>query len=285
MINWAKLCKLCNKKLTRQIITYETNSRCSFLSVLFSCGKDKTETVVALPRQYELNNQPEALPAYDQANYGIYKGVVINAGDSTATFKFNLYNGSSEPYALFYAHGMLQDSLVRYVKNNFGLMAFPQVKDNETITLNASFYATYFSSYRIGFGPIAGFNTNADGTSYLMETQLYNNQTLNALLKEKSSGQVHCFEGSYSGLDSGRIAFAVAPDSIIGIRASIWNPQFFKLMTAKVSNNNFTIMHYDDIGGNEFIFTGRIENNQCSGTWIKSSNPGVVNNFAARRTL
>ena len=280
-----KLCKLCDQKLTRKLLLMKQITAVLFLSMIFSCGKDKTEPVFALPRQYELNNQPEALPAYDQANYGIYKGVVINAGDSTATFKFNLYNGTGEPYALFYAHGMLQDSLVRYVKDNSGLMAFPQVKDNETIALHAGFYATYFSSCRIGFGPIAGFNTSANGTSYLMETQLYNNQTLNALLKEKSSGQVYCFEGAYSGLDSGRIAFAVAPDSIIGIRASIWNPQFFKLMTSKVSNNNFTISQYDDIGGNEFIFTGRIENNQCSGTWTKSSNPGVVNNFSARRTL
>lgn len=253
--------------------------------VFFSCQKDKVTLSAPFPRSYELTNSPEALSTFDFSNYGIYKGVVINAQDSSATFKFNLYNASNEPYGLFYSNGILQDSLVRYSKDNSGLIAYPQKKDTARIPLNAPFYVTYFSSYRIGFGPIVGFNTTANGISYIMETQLYNNQTLNAVLKEKSDNQVYCFEGSYSGLDSGRIAFAISSDSIVGIRASIWNPQFFKLMTANVSSNNFTINQYDDISGNMFIFTGQIVNNKCFGTWTKSSNSGVTNNFITKRTL
>lgn len=255
------------------------------LLLFFSCQKDKTQPVAPFPRPYELTNTPEGLSIFDVSNYGIYKGVVINSQDSSATFKINLYNASNSPYTLFYLNGTVQDSLIRYSKDNSGLMAFPQKVDTGMIPLNASFYSTYFSSYRIGFGPIVGFNTTANGISYNMETQLYSNQTLNAVLKEKSGNQVYCFEGSYSGLDSGRIAFAISSDSIVGIRASIWNPQFFKIMTANVSNNSFTITQLDDISGNTFIFTGRIENNKCLGTWTKSSNSGIINNFTTNRTL
>lgn len=255
------------------------------LLIFFSCQKDKLQSSAPFPRKYELINSAEGLSIFDLSNYGIYKGVVINSQDSSATFKLNLYNASNEPYSLFYSSGNLQDSLIRYSKDNSGLMVFPQKIDTARIPLNAAFYSTYFSSYRIGFGPIVGFNTTAHAISYTIETQLYNNQTLNAVLKEKSNNQVYCFEGSYSGLDGGRVAFAISSDSIIGIRASIWNPQFFKIMTANVSNNSFTINQFDDISGNTFIFTGRIESNKCFGTWTKSSNLSIINDFTTKRTL
>jgi len=172
------------------------------LLIFFSCQKDKLQPVAPFPREYELTNTPEGLSIFDFSNYGIYKGVVINSQDSSATFKLNLYNASNTTFGLFYLNGIAQDSLIRYSKDNSGLMAFPQKVDTARIPLNATFYSTYFSSYRIGFGPIVGFNTTANGISYNIETQLNNNQTLNAVLKEKSNNQVYCFEGSYSCLDS-----------------------------------------------------------------------------------
>ena len=255
------------------------------LLIFFSCQKEKSQPIAHYPKEYELSNFPEGLSIFDFSNYGIYKGVVINSQDSSATFKLNLYNASNQPYALFYLNRKVQDSLIRYTNSNSGFMAFPQKVDTARIPFNAAFYSTYFSSYLIGFGPIVGFNTTAKGISYIMETQLYNNQTLNAVLKEKSNNQVYCFEGSYSGLDSGRVAFVVSSDSIVGIRASIWNPQFFKIMTATVSNNNFTINQVDDTSGNTFIFNGKIENNKCFGTWTKGSNSSIINNFTTIRTL
>lgn len=264
------------KQITGTIIT---------LLIFISCQKGKSQSVALFPREYELVNTPEGLSIFDFSNYGIYKGVVINSQDKSATFKLNIYNASNHPYALFYLNRKVQDSLIRYAKNNSGLMAFPQKVDTVSIPLNAAFYSTCFSSYLIGYGPIVGFNTTANGISYIMETQLYNNQTLNAVLKEKSNSQVYCFIGSYSGLDSGRVAFVVSSDSIVGIRASIWNPQFFKIMTATVSNYNFTINQVDDTSGNTFTFNGKIENNKCFGTWTQNSNSSIINNFTTLRTL
>lgn len=263
----------------------QINGSIIILLILFSCQKDKLQVVAPFPREYELGNTSEGLSIFDFSSYGIYKGVVINSQNKSATFKFNLYNASNQPYSLFYFNKKVQDSLIRYLSSNSGFMDFPQKIDTARIPLNAAFYSTYFSSYKIGYGPIVGFNTTANGISYIMETQLYNNQTLNAVLKEKSNNQVYCFEGSYSGLDSGRVAFVMSSDSIVGIRSSIWYPQFFKIMTATVSNNNFTINQVDDISGNKFIFNGKIENNKCFGTWTKSSNLSMINNFTTLRTL
>ena len=85
---------------------------------------------------YTLTNQPEADAANDLSNYGIYKGVVINAQDSTATFKFNLYNRADQPYALMrasaYAPALARIGVARVP--NLGL-ARPQ--------------AAYYSFYRV----------------------------------------------------------------------------------------------------------------------------------------
>jgi hypothetical protein len=257
-----------------------------FLVCLFiACNKDKSNSLPPLNTNYVLPGNPEALPIFDAANYGIYKGVVINAQDSTGTFKFNLYNNHDQPYALFYTNNKVQDSLIRYVKDNSGNMLIPQIPDTSKIPLNASFYYTYFSSYHIGRGPLVGFNIKASGLLPVMDVQLYNNATLDIILKERSDKQVYCYEGAYSGLDSGRIAFVISSDTLIGIRASIWNPQFFKVMSAGVSNNSFTINQFDDISGNTFIFTGSIQNNRCEGTWTKSSNSAIINQFTSKRTL
>ena len=257
------------------------------VGVIFNACSPKDHATPPPPfnPDYALTNQPEADAANDQSNYGIYKGVVINAQDSTATFKFNLYNHASQPYGLFYTLLKVQDSLVRYMKDNNGLIKFPLEQDTAMIPLNANFYYTYFSSYRNGFGPLVGFNVTAHGATYVMDAQLYNNQTLNAILKETSTKQVFCYEGNYGGADSGRIAFVHTADSIVAIRASISSPQFFHVMKGAVVNNHFSIDQVDDISGLEFTFTGTLLNNVCTGTWTKFSVPGVENPFTAKRTL
>lgn len=253
---------------------------------LSSCGKDPVPPTPAFSTEYQLPDRPEAMAAYDNSNYGIYKGVVINAQDSTATYKFNLYNYSAQPYALLYTGDKVQDSLVRYQKDNNGYILLPQKADTTRVPLNGPFYYTYFSSYNIGHSlSLVGFNVSAFGNGYQMSTQLYGNSTLNAILKEKSNNQVFCYEGSYNGSDSGRIAFVMSTDSIVAIRASVWSPQFFKLATAHVTNGSFTLLQPDDVSGNTFTFTGTVQNNTCLGTWTKSSIPSVVNQFKAVRTL
>jgi hypothetical protein len=259
-----------------------------FLAIVcYSCNRNNnTAPPPPLPfdTNYVLPAHAEALPQYDSANYGIFKGVTINALDSTATCKFNLYNNSREPYVLLYTNNKVRDSLVRYKTDATGYIAFPPQKDSSLIPFNASFYYAYFSSYNVGIATIQ-FNVTGFGKSYVMNVNLRGNQTLDAILKERSNSQVTCYEGSYSGSDSGRVCFVMSADSIIGIRASIWSPQFFKNMSTHYSGNTFTLVQGDDISGNTFTFKGTIQNNTCSGTWTKSSASSVINQFSTARTL
>lgn len=121
---------------------------------------------------------------------------------------------------------------------------------------------------------------------YFAEAQNRGNQTLNAILKERSNSQVTCYQGAYSGgSDSGCISLVMSADSIIGIRASAWYGQLFKNMSAHYSGNTFTLVQPDDVSGNVFTFKGTIQNNTCDGTWTKSSAPSVTNHFSTVRTL
>lgn len=253
--------------------------------VFLSCKDDDAPPKEPFNKNYTLSNSPEALVAHDASNYGIYKGVALNAQDSTATVKFNFYNNSSQPYALFYRNNEVYDSLVRYKTDGLGNMSLPQQQNNEAVPLNAASYTALYSSYNPGYGPLVWFRVKANGAEPFLGTQLYYNYTICTVAKEKSNKQVMCFEGSYRGQDSGRLAFVVSADSISGLRASVWNPQFFNIMTAVVQNGQFVINQYDDVSGNTFTFTGSVQNSQCSGTWTKSSTPAVVNQFTTRRTL
>jgi hypothetical protein len=129
------------------------------------------------------------------------------------------------------------------------------------------------------------FKVTGQGNS-IMNVNYRANQTLNAILKERSNSQVTCYQGSYSGgSDSGCISLVMSADSIIGIRASAWYGQFFKNMSAHYSGNSFTLVQPDDISGNTFTFKGTFQNNACTGTWTKSSAPSVTNQFSTVRTL
>lgn len=253
-----------------------------FVIIITSCSKSNSS--LPFNPDYTLNNIADAVAAHDHSNYGIYKAVAINAGDSTASFRIDLCNKQPQPYVLYYRNNKVEDSLIRYQTDANGSFLYNWQPDRSAVPAN-SFYHTAFASYRIGMGPIVSFGVQANGTDPQTDILLMNNATLVAILKERSDKQVRCFEGSYSGQDSGRIAFVMTNDSAIAIRASIWNPQFFKKMAGKVTNESFSLYQYDDLSGNSFVFNGTIQNNQCSGNWVKNANPVTGNLLIARRTL
>jgi hypothetical protein len=234
---------------------------------------------------YTIPSKPSAIAAHNNDSYGVYKGVSISAAGHSATTQFNLYNNHPEPFALLYRDGKIVDSLVRYQVDNNGNFVFPFRRETNPVSFNASFNGAQFASYKDGLGAAAWLSTLGNGTAPNMGVNMDANATLDAVLKEKSDQQVFCFEGSYSGTDSGRIALVVRSDSVLAIRSSIWNPQFFKIMKAAVVNNQFTLLQFDEIGGNAFEFSGTVQNDRCSGSWVKNSAPAGTNIFIAGRTL
>lgn len=256
----------------------------AFAAVCFlpACKKDSSPDSFH-SKPYSPTVASEAIAKYDASNFGIYKGVVINAQDSSAAFRININNNRSYSYTSYYKDDLYKDSLIRY-KTGVGGINFPQAVDTSSLAENVQTYAA-FASWRIGVGPIVEFGVQANGSSPVMDVQLNNNATLTALMKEKSNRQVYCFEGSYNGSDSGSIAFVATADSIVMLRASTWNPQFFKNTGAVVSGNNFVLNQQDDISGNNFEFKGTMNLSSFSGTWTKSSAPNVIGHFTVRRTL
>jgi hypothetical protein len=259
-----------------------------FCLIIICCACHRDNIPPSLPlffdTNYVLPTHAEALKQYDSSNYGIYKGVTISAGDSAATFKFNLYNNTHQPYALMYTYNKVRDSLVRYKVDATGYITYYHEIDSSLIPFNANFYYTWFSSFNVGIANVR-FNVTSLGNSY-MEVSMGINNSLNAILKERSNNQVTCYEGGYSGVsDSGCISFVMSADSIIGIRASAWHGQFFKNMSAHYSGNTFTLIHTEDFTGYTTTFKGTIQNNICSGTWTKSTNSSVINQFSTVRRL
>jgi hypothetical protein len=250
---------------------------------LFACRKSSEGKREFTPRAYSFPTTAEAQPGYDQSNYGIYKGVMVAANDSMATFKYDIYNSGKAPFIHIFRFFTLTDSLVRYNTYVYGI-SHPWTVDTTTIPENADFYYAAFASHRIGIGPIVDFSVHANGLSPNQGGQYYSNSTINAIMKETSGKLVRCFDGSFDGTDSGKIAWVMTADSLIGIRKSTWHGQYFKTMYASVSGDQFTIEQVDDISGNTFYFNGTVTGNTCTGTWTKSKDPTVINTFTAIRT-
>jgi len=167
--------------------------------LLQACGKHHGQPVPIsdLGKPYTLHAGPAASANYDASNKGIYKGVTINAQDSSATFQFNIAN-NGPMYCLEYMDSVLRDSMVRYkIDPGTGLLQFPLQKDSSAIPTSGRFN-TIFNSFKpyVSGNAWAAFWVESDGSSPMMNVNLNANQTLDAVLKERWDKQVDCFEGT-----------------------------------------------------------------------------------------
>jgi hypothetical protein len=271
----------------------------AMIFLLQACGK--THNAPSAPSEpadlgkpYVLPTASQASPSYDNSSYGIYKGVTINAQDSAATFALHISNDGKLVYGLEYMNAVLRDSLIRYVVDSATMyIRQPLQPDSSVVPAGRRLY-TIFQSYNpFKANATIQFGVEADGSAPVTTVSLNANQTLNAVMKERSDKQVYCYEGSYTGsaavpsagVDSGRIAFVATSDSLIVIQASITSPQFFPAARAAITNNQFNIVATDGLGNVNFIFTGSISGNSCMGTWVRGNYPNSTGTFTAHRTL
>ena len=270
------------------------------LSILFlllqACKKDHSTppVVTDLGKPYPLPASPTANASYDASSAGIYKGVTINAQDSSATFQFNIANNDERVFALQYMYGLLRDSMVRYkLDTTTQFLVFPNQEDS-SVLVRGNFFHSIFGSYKPYFSgnAIVDFAAEADGSSPRMNVTLNANQTLDAVLKERSGMQVFCYEGTYEGTytnlgagsDNGPIAFVLTADSALVIQASKAFGQFFPSSGSAVVNGAFSIRVADGPGGAAFILIGTVSGNDCSGTWTRD-NSNASGTFTTHRTL
>jgi hypothetical protein len=271
------------------------------LLILYSCSKHnpaqpqpKTPILPSdFGKPYTLPGGPEANALYDNLNYGIYKGITINAQDSAATFSFHLDNDGHSIYTLEYMGGSLRDSLVRLVVDSSTHLAHqPPAQDTSSVNLGADFYGVFESFDYLYYGnALVLFSAKGDGTSPYLGVTLNDNNSQSAVLKEKSGKQVFCFEGTYVsgypvasvGPDSGRISLVLSADTVIATCLSEKGLGGFSPSGGQVANGNFTIKALD-ISDDYILITGVVTGNTCSGTWLRQPS-GATGQFSAKRTL
>jgi hypothetical protein len=272
------------------------------LLIFFSCGKNHPEqpSEPSLPpdlgKPYALPSGSEANAAYDNNNYGIYKGITINAQIIPETFTIHLDNDGHSVYALEYSKGYLRDSLVSYaVDPNTNQARQPYAIDSTPVAAGTNFYGV-FESFDLFQGDVlVDFSVKGDGSEPYTGIYLDQNSGQNAILKERAGKQVFCFEGTFVGgypvagvgPDTGRISLVLSADTVIATMLSFKMLNGFSPSGGSVSNNSFIINNAMGGGGIGYQVTGTVSGDSCSGTWVISPSFGLgaTGQFTAKRTL
>jgi hypothetical protein len=267
--------------------------------IFFSCSKHHPAQPSEPPlppdigKPYALPSGPEANAAYDNVNYGIYKGISINAQDSAATFTIHLDNDGKSIYALEYVGGLLRDSLVRYVVDPYTQQASqPIALDTSLVASGTDFYGVFQSFAPFTIGGILDFSVKGNGSAPYANMFLNINSAQNAVLKERSGNQVFCYEGIFTGgylvagvgPDTGRISLVLSADTVIATMESFKFLNGFVPCGGNVTNNSFVIDNAAGNGGGYYQVNGTVAGNTCSGTWTFQGSI-ATGQFTAKRTL
>jgi hypothetical protein len=269
--------------------------------IFFSCSKHHPAqpTEPPLPadigKPYALPSGPEANAAYDNLNYGIYKGITINAQIIPETFTIHLDNDGHSVYALEYSKGLLQDSLVSYVVDSQTQQPRqPYVIDTMPVAAATNYYGV-FQSFDLYHGDVmVDFWVKGDGSEPFTGIFLDDNSGQSAILKERSGKQVFCFEGTFVGgypvigvgPDTGKISLVLSADTVIATMLSFKMLNGFSPSGGPVTNNSFIINNAAGAGGMNYQITGTVSGDSCSGSWETSPPSGpATGHFTAKRTL
>lgn len=147
---------------------------------IISCKKSSTDSN---DNSNSLSTIPETKSQYDNTSFGVYKGVIIG---SSGTIIFRINNG---------------DNVVK------GYLTIDNQKD--TLTTTATITLGQPISNILFTGKISSMriSTNADGSNARLSNIQINghNNVTGFIIHEKSTKQVLCYEGTFSGGASGII--------------------------------------------------------------------------------
>lgn len=208
---------------------------------VLSCSKDDDKVVTPVNL---LSTTPTAKAAYDNSNFGIYKGVFVG---SSGTVIVNIKN----------------DNAVNAVLKIDGVITV--YTPTETVSEGEITYLT-FTNGTNSFE----FYVNAEGnTPEISNINIagHPNAAVN-LLKEMSDALVECFEGTYAGDDSGVFNIAVinwsaAESEIAGLAHSTPDDETFWVW-GSINNN---VIDGSFSGGS---YSGNRVGNNLAGAWTNS---------------
>lgn len=224
-----------------------------FVAAMFvfsGCGDDESGPTFA--------SSPEARSENDASGKGVYKGVFIG---SSGFVKVNVDNSG--------------DGSISLTLNIDG--------ESYNLTTDQTYNPEYgfegmFSGLVDGSTATIGFYTNADGTSYgvfNINIPGHPNACIQ-VVKEKSNALVRCFEGSYSGSQSGILNFVLYGNSRWEAISRETGGTSCDDIEGTINGNNLVCnCDFDGDGTPDVDFTGTISGNNLSGTWSSSAGSGT----------
>ncbi|RZJ29970.1 MAG: hypothetical protein EOO48_06200 [Flavobacterium sp.] len=201
----------------------------------------------------ELVSSPDAKAAYDNSNFGIYKGVFV--GSSGVVFIDINNNGA-----------LTATMNIDGTTHNF--------TTTETTTEGSAINGLTFTSGSMSFD----FNVDNTGDSpYLTNMNFPGHPNADVyLLKEYSDALVECYKGTFSGDDSGVFNLIISDGEIYGLAKSDGDDSALEIDGSVTGSN---ISGTFENGG----FVGTKSGNSVSGTWQNIANES--GNFSGQRKL
>jgi hypothetical protein len=218
------------------------------LTIIQSCSSNSESS-----NTQSLTQTPQAKIEHNQSNYGIYKGVFVG---SSGIIILDINNSSTTISASLIIDG-----------NTLNFVSNQTIQANQATTLNFVNGANSFT-----------FSVAANGNNPTITNLLINGHPNAAILvvKETSTTLVKCFEGSYSGGDSGTFNGVIYGNILYGL---IGNADT-DIYTANGSVNNNQIEGSTQIGS---TISGTLNGNSCSGTWTNTQ-AGINGTWSGIRT-
>lgn len=217
---------------------------------IISCSKDENLN----PSNPTISDTPVAKQEFDNTNYGFYKGVFVG---SSGIVSINVKNNDNILTAKFIIDGNIY---------NF--------TSNQSININTP-SSINFTSGQNSFT----FSVNANGTNpTVTNLSILNHSNANVVVvKERSNLLVRCFEGTYTGSESGIFNSIFYGNQVIGVVKSAQNS--FYIANGTVVNNLISIGNVNSGA----TFSGTLNGNSCTGTW-QNTNYNMSGNWSGVRT-
>lgn len=198
-------------------------------TISFSCSSDDSGPA--------LSDTPDAKAQYDDSSFGIYKGVFVG---STGTVVVNVFNdGAAEATVTINGSSKTYTSAEK-VAEDFAI-------EGMTFTNGSNSF---------------DFSVDGDGDSpYISSISISGHANARmAVVKEFSNSLVKCYQGTYSGDDSGTFNLIIEGNSIDGL--------------AKSNSDDFGFNLFGSVSGTTLggifeggTFTGTSSGNHISGSW------------------
>jgi hypothetical protein len=222
----------------------------TLLLVCNSCSKKDT------PTNNNLTDTPTAKTQYDATNFGIYKGVFVG---SSGTIIVDISNSGT-----FTATLKIDGVTYNFTTNQ-------TVQINQPTTLNFSNGTNSFT-----------FSVSANGANPTITNLIINGHPNAAILvvKEISTSIIKCFEGTFTGGDSG-VFNAVIFNTTIKALVRSTRANSNSIANGTITNNQISATGSVSTGA---TFTGTLNGNSFTGTWTNAQ-AALNGNFSGTRTF